>query len=116
MTRSIRGSVCALVLALGALVAGARTSSGQGKEDGWLARFNREREGRGVRPLLASPVLDQVAQAQAEEMAGERSGISATRASHRGRPVPSSRSATPRKRGYRSRYRRQSRPGSIANR
>ncbi len=75
MTRSIRGSVCALVLALGALVAGAQTSSGQGEEDGWLARFNREREGRGVRPLLASPVLDQVAQAQAEAMASEGRGL-----------------------------------------
>jgi uncharacterized protein YkwD len=75
VTRSIRGFTCALVLALGALVAGAQTSQVQADEDGWLARFNRERQTRGVRPLLASPVLDQVAQAQAEEMAGTRGGL-----------------------------------------
>lgn len=75
MTRSIRGFVCALVLALGALVAGAQISLGQGEEDGWLARFNRERQARGLGPLLASPVLDQVAQAQAEEMAWEGRGL-----------------------------------------
>lgn len=78
MTRSIRGFTCALVLALGALVAGAQAASNReqlGNEDDWLARFNREREARGVRQLLASPVLGQVAQAQAEAMAGEGSGL-----------------------------------------
>jgi uncharacterized protein YkwD len=67
--------VCALVLALGALVAGALVPWVQADGDGWLARFNGERAARGMRPLLASPVLDQVAQAQAEEMAGERGGL-----------------------------------------
>jgi uncharacterized protein YkwD len=75
VTRSFRRSLCALVLALGALVAGAQAASDHGEADGWLARFNRERQARGVRPLLASPVLDQVAQAQAEAMAGERGGL-----------------------------------------
>jgi uncharacterized protein YkwD len=75
VTRSIRGFTCALVLALGALVAGARTSRVQTDADGWLARFNRERQARGVRPLLASPVLDQAAQAQAEEMASAGGGL-----------------------------------------
>jgi uncharacterized protein YkwD len=75
VTRSIRGSACALVLALGALVAGAQVPWVQAGEDSWLAQLNRERQARGVRPLLASPVLDQVAQAQAEEMARERDGL-----------------------------------------
>ena len=75
MTRSIRGFACALVLALGAFVAGAQSSGVQAGEEGWLARFNRERQARGVRPLLASPVLDQVAQAQAVEMAREHDGL-----------------------------------------
>jgi uncharacterized protein YkwD len=39
-------------------------------QDEWLTRFNRERERIGARPLLPSPVLSQVAQQQAEEMAG----------------------------------------------
>ena len=75
MTRSIRGFACALVLALGAFVAGAQSSGVQAGEEGWLARFNGERAARGMRPLLSSPVLDQVAQAQAEEMARERDGL-----------------------------------------
>ncbi len=38
-------------------------------QDEWLARFNWERARGGVRPLLPSPVLNQVAQQEAEEMA-----------------------------------------------
>ncbi len=38
-------------------------------QDEWLTRFNWERARNGVRPLLPSPVLNQVAQQQAEEMA-----------------------------------------------
>lgn len=70
----IRWSVCALVLALGLCVAGAQigAQTAMPSQDEWLARFNQERAGAGVRPLLPSPVLTQVAQQQAEEMA--RSG------------------------------------------
>src|SRR4051794_32662823 len=65
---------CVLVLALGLCRAGAQTVAWTATplQDEWLTRFNREREGAGVRPLLPSPVLTQVAQQQAEEMA--RSG------------------------------------------
>lgn len=73
MTTWIRGSVCALIMALGSFVAGARAAASWPEE--WLARFNQERAEEGVRPLLPSPVLDQVAQEQAEEMAGEGRGL-----------------------------------------
>ncbi len=78
MTTWIRGSVCALVVAslvtaLGSFVAGAQAAVSWREE--WLARFNRERAGTGARPLLPSPVLDQVAQRQAEEMAREGQGL-----------------------------------------
>lgn len=78
MTTWIRGSVCALVVsalvpALGSFVAGAQAAASWQEE--WLARFNRERAGSGARPLLASPVLDQLAQQQAEEMARDGQGL-----------------------------------------
>ncbi|HEY0555935.1 MAG TPA: CAP domain-containing protein [Thermoanaerobaculia bacterium] len=69
----IRCSICALGLALGSFVAGARPAASWSEE--WLARFNQERTEEGVRPLLPSPVLDQVAQAQAEEMARRGWGL-----------------------------------------
>lgn len=79
MTTWIRRSVCALVLAFGPFVAGAQTAAPW--QDGWLIRFNEERARIGVRPLLSSPVLSQVAQQQAEEMARDgrrfRSGSTA---------------------------------------
>jgi len=78
VTTWIRGSVCALAFsilawALGPSVAGAQTAAAWPEE--WLARFNAERARSGVRPLLPSPVLDEVAQRQAEEMARERQGL-----------------------------------------
>jgi uncharacterized protein YkwD len=68
-----RGSVCVLALALGGLVAVARAAAPV--QDEWLDRFNRERARAGARPLLPSPVLDQVAQEQAEEMARDGQGL-----------------------------------------
>lgn len=70
MTTWIRGSVFALVLAFGLCAARAQTVAAW--QDEWLSRFNRERARAGTPPLLLSPVLTQVAQQQAEEMA--RSG------------------------------------------
>ncbi len=69
MTTWIRGSICVLALALGLCVARAQT--GTPWQDGWLQRFNQERARFGVPPLRPSPVLNQVAQRQAEEMAGD---------------------------------------------
>jgi uncharacterized protein YkwD len=63
----IRGCVCAVVCATVQFVAGAQTAVPW--QDEWLTRFTRERERIGARPLLPSPVLNQVAQQQAEEMA-----------------------------------------------
>lgn len=59
----IRWLACALALAFGLPAARAETV-----ED-WLARFNRGRAEAGVPPLRLSPVLTQVAQQQAEEIA-----------------------------------------------
>ncbi|HEX7180213.1 MAG TPA: CAP domain-containing protein [Thermoanaerobaculia bacterium] len=67
MTTWIRWSVFALVLALGLCAARAQTMMAW--QDEWLSRFNRERARAGAPPLLLSPVLTQVAQQQAEEMA-----------------------------------------------
>jgi uncharacterized protein YkwD len=75
VTTWIRGSVCALALACGSWAAGAQSVAPWQEE--WLSRLNQEREHAGVRPLLPSPVLNQVAQLQAEEMA------------RGGRPLPS---------------------------
>ncbi|HEX6862171.1 MAG TPA: CAP domain-containing protein [Thermoanaerobaculia bacterium] len=69
MIASIRWLACALALAVGLPAARAQTV-----ED-WLAQFNRERDEAGVPRLRLSPVLMQVAQRQAEEIA--RSGRSA---------------------------------------
>jgi len=63
----IRGGVCVLALALGLCASQAQTLTGWQEE--WLARFNRERTRAGAPPLRSSPVLAQVAQQQAEEMA-----------------------------------------------
>lgn len=69
MTTRIRWSVCALVLALGLCAVRAQTGTAQ---DEWLSRFNQERTRAGAPPLRLLPVLAQVAQQEAEEMA--RSG------------------------------------------
>jgi len=69
----IRGCVCAAVLAVMPLAPGAFGLAGARAaapwQDEWLTRFNWERARGGVRPLLPSPVLNQVAQQEAEEMA-----------------------------------------------
>jgi uncharacterized protein YkwD len=61
----IRWSVCVLALGLWAGRAQAVTPW----QDEWLTRFNQERAQAGAPPLRLSPVLAQVAQRQAEEMA-----------------------------------------------
>ncbi len=68
MATWMRWSVCPSMLVLGLAAAGAQTPW----QDEWLARFNQERARVGVRLFLPSPVLSQVAQQEAEEMA--RSG------------------------------------------
>jgi uncharacterized protein YkwD len=65
--RSFVCGVCALVLALGLCAARAQTSMPLPEE--WLTRFNQERAHAGAPPLRPCPVLNQVAQQQAEEMA-----------------------------------------------
>lgn len=65
----IRRSVCALALALGLCAAGAQTLTPFQEE--WRARFNEERDRMDLPRLRPSPVLNQVAQRQAEEMAAE---------------------------------------------
>ncbi len=67
MATWIRGSVCALILALGLRAAGAQASW----QSEWLLRFNQARARHGAPPFRPSPVLNQVAQRQAEEMARE---------------------------------------------
>ncbi len=69
MTTWIRGSLCVLALALGLWGTSAR--AGTSWQDGWLERFNQERARFGLPPFRPSPVLSQVAQRQAEEMAGD---------------------------------------------
>jgi uncharacterized protein YkwD len=69
VTTWIRGSICVLVLALGLCV--ARAETGASWQDGWLLRFNQERARFGVPALRPCPVLNQVAQRQAEEMAAD---------------------------------------------
>ncbi|HSF40653.1 MAG TPA: CAP domain-containing protein [Thermoanaerobaculia bacterium] len=59
----VRWSVCALALAFGLPAARAQTV------EEWLARFNRARAEADVPPLRLSPVLTQVAQQHAEEIA-----------------------------------------------
>ena len=58
----IRWCACVLALAFGSVLARAEAP------EEWLSWLNRERASAGVRPLLSSPVLNQVAQRQAEEM------------------------------------------------
>lgn len=79
MTTWIRGSLCVLALALG--LWGASAQAGTSWRDGWLERFNQERERFGLPPFRPSPVLNQVAQRQAEEMAGDGGRL-------RSRPTP----------------------------
>ncbi len=67
MTTWIRWSACALALALG--LSAARAQRGTAGEEEWLIRFSRERARVGVLPLRPAPILDQIAQQQAEEMA-----------------------------------------------
>lgn len=71
MTTWIRWCVCALALAVG--LCAARVQAGMSLQEEWLAQFSRERTHAGALPLRSSPVLTQVAQQQAEEMA--RSGL-----------------------------------------
>ncbi len=66
MTKWIRWSACVLVLAIGVCAVRAQTLW-DGEEE-WLVRFNRGRSRAGAPPLRPSPVLNQVAQQQAEEM------------------------------------------------
>lgn len=77
----------ALALAWGTCALAAPADPGW--REGWLARFNAERERAGVPPFRPAPVLHQVAQQQAEEIA-------------RGRPAPPSRAIAERLRrlGY----------------
>ncbi len=70
MATWIRWSVCALALAFGLCAARAQTMAAW--QDEWLARFNRKRALARVPALRLSPVLAQVAQQQAEEMAADR--------------------------------------------
>jgi uncharacterized protein YkwD len=70
MATWVRWSVCPSMLVLGLAAAGAQVPAPW--QDEWLARFNQERARAGVRLFLPSPVLSQVAQQEAEEMA--RSG------------------------------------------
>jgi uncharacterized protein YkwD len=65
----IRWSVCALALAFG--VGAVRAEDVPAWQAYWLGRFNQERVGAGAPPLRLVPVLGQVAQQQAEEMARE---------------------------------------------
>jgi uncharacterized protein YkwD len=58
-----------LVLALG--LCAARAETGTAWQDEWVTRFNRERARAGAPPLRLIPVLAEVAQQQAEEMAGD---------------------------------------------
>jgi len=62
----IRWCVCVWALALGGA---ARAQTVTSWQEEWLTRFNQEREHAGVPPFRPSPVLNQVAQQQAEEMA-----------------------------------------------
>lgn len=64
----IRWSVCLSMLVLGLAAAGAQVVSTPWQDE-WLSRFNQERARAGVRLFLPSPVLSQVAQQEAEEMA-----------------------------------------------
>lgn len=66
----IRWSVCAMVLVLG--LCAVRAQTGSFWQDEWLTQLNQERARAGVPLLRLSPVLTQVAQQQAEEMAGRR--------------------------------------------
>ena len=63
----IRWSACALALALGLCAARAQTLKAWQEE--WLTRFNQERAHAGAPLFRPSPVLNQVAQQQADEMA-----------------------------------------------
>lgn len=67
MTTWIRWCLGGLALALGLCAAHAQT--GTSPQEEWLARFSRDRARAGALPLRDSPVLTQVAQQQAEEMA-----------------------------------------------
>lgn len=69
MTTWIRGSVCVLMLALG--LCGPQARSAEPWREGWLSRLDQERARFGVPPLRPCPVLDQVAQRQAGEMAAD---------------------------------------------
>lgn len=63
----LRGGLCALTLVFGPWISCAFAAPSWQEE--WLARFNEERSRAGVRPFLPSPVLSQVAQEQADELA-----------------------------------------------
>lgn len=71
----VRWSACALALALGLSVVSGRAVTAQTStpwRDEWLGFLNQERARTGAPPLRLLPVLSQVAQQQAEEMAARR--------------------------------------------
>jgi uncharacterized protein YkwD len=68
----VRWSACALALALGLGLSDIRAQNGSAEEEDWLNLFSRERARIGAPPLLEAPVLDQVAQQQAETMVRSR--------------------------------------------
>jgi uncharacterized protein YkwD len=70
----VRWSACALALAFGLSVPNARTATAQTSpwREEWLSFLNQERSRAGAPPLHLVPVLNQVAQLQAEEMAARR--------------------------------------------
>ena len=67
--RRVRWVVCILLLAFRPPAEGQTEPAWR---QGWLARLNQERELAGLPPLRLVPVLVQVAQEQAEEMASGR--------------------------------------------
>ncbi len=66
----VRWSAYALALALG--LSEIRAQNGSAEEEDWLHLFSRERARIGAPPLLEAPVLNQVAQQQAETMVRSR--------------------------------------------
>lgn len=67
MTTWIRRSACALAWVL--VLCATRAQSWTAGQYEWLARFNQERERAGAPPFRLVPVLAQLAQQEAEEMA-----------------------------------------------
>lgn len=66
---SLLRCVCVLALAFCPWLAHAEWE--RSRQEAWLAYLNQERDRAGISRLRPCPVLDQVAQEQAEEMAGQ---------------------------------------------